>query len=288
MDPFQLLRLQYSFRPEEYPTNELSATGNDDSITYTGKRKDLTCHICLKKYVNLKSYRRHLLQVHNMESPEEIIRDNDSCETELEVEKGMDLSNLLQLQYSHKPERNSPNNFGETENDDSLTYTGKRKGYTCHICMKEYVDLKSIRRHLLRIHNIEPPEGMVLYECLECLEKFSDKSHLERHTLKHTGARPHICEKCNKGFSRKEHLTRHLLKVKCDEVKVKKEPAPEKVKKKSIKIQSPKEEDQIVTENKSQSEIETDGPQFLTILKVESAQTVFPECNICSKKFVHQ
>lgn len=178
-------------------------------------------------------------------------------------------------------------NFGDiAPGNTSLTYSGKRKNHICHICFKEYVDLKSIRRHLLRIHNIEPPEGTVLYECPECFQKFSDKSHLDRHMLKHTGVKSHVCPKCNKGFGRKEHLTRHLVKVRCDqvkEVKMKNDSGSVKVKKKMNTDR--------MSENASQIDsivLETNAPELLTILKVESVQTEFPECEICSKRFVHQ
>lgn len=196
------------------------------------------------------------------------------------MEKDVDPFHFLRLQYTAE-EIKAMNEFG-TSNGTSYTYTGKRKGHTCEICFKEYVDLKSIRRHMLRIHNIAPPFGLAVYECVECFEKFSDKSHLDRHTLKHTGIKPHVCLKCNKAFSRKEHLTRHLARVKCDEVKVKKEPTPKKVEKSN----GLKKVGHIVAEN-PENDVKH-GPEFLTIHKVESVRAPFPECTICSKKFVHQ
>lgn len=185
----------------------------------------------------------------------------------------------------------------------SFTHSGKRKNHTCHICFKEYVDLKSIRRHLLRIHAIEPPQGTALYECPDCFEKFSDKSHLNRHLLKHTGVKPHVCLKCNKGFGRKEHLTRHQLKVKCDQVKEK--PKNDKKKMKTevseskdiesvapVPVKRKPEKEKKGAENGvnvSQSWIDENqaSSEFLTILKVESVRTEFPQCTLCAKKFVH-
>ncbi|XP_063705154.1 zinc finger protein 846-like [Culicoides brevitarsis] len=185
-----------------------------------------------------------------------------------------------------------------TEEQPSLTYTGKPRKHTCHICFQEYVDLKSIRRHLLRIHNINPPQGTVLYECPECPQKFSDKSHLNRHALTHSGIKPHVCPKCNKGFGRKEHLTRHLTNVRCDEVKEPNAKKDETTVEKpfscpkcnkgfgrkdaltrhlsKIQCQEPEPKEQI------------DATELLTIIKVENVATEFPKCKICDKKFVHQ
>lgn len=85
--------------------------------------------------------------------------------------------------------------------------------FMCTICNKDYVDAKSIKRHLLRIHGVDPPPGTTIHQCSECHQRFSDKSHLTRHYLKHSGERPHNCSLCSKSFSRKEHLNRHLICV---------------------------------------------------------------------------
>lgn len=230
---------------------------------------------------------------------------DESYEEDLSLQKDVDPFHFLKIHYNEQPL-----DTVIYQNAPSLTRAGNPKNHTCHICLKEYVDSKSIRRHLLRIHDILPPEGSVLYQCPECLMKFSDKSHLDRHMLKHTGIKQFACPKCNRPFGRKEHLTRHLASVRCEE---KKEKASDKVKegdevqKKEVKMETKVttvDVKEVQIEKQSQEEVNQEdlsqvnasqvegnqmeqGTELLTILKVETMQTDFPQCKLCSKKFVH-
>ena len=48
------------------------------------------------------------------------------------------------------------------------------------------------------------------HQCDFCVWSFTDKSHLDRHLIKHTGENPHECDFCPKRFTRKESLRRHM------------------------------------------------------------------------------
>uniref|UniRef100_A0A336MZK7 CSON003557 protein n=1 Tax=Culicoides sonorensis TaxID=179676 RepID=A0A336MZK7_CULSO len=246
-------------------------------LKHTGIKAHI-CPKCNKGFGRKEHLTRHLMRVNS----------NDTFNDD-EAEKDVDPFHFLKVQVEMKDDDDSD---GLEEENFTFSLGSKRK---CEICFKEYADLKSIRRHMLRIHDIAPPKGTVVHECPYCSEKFSDKSHRERHMLKHTGIKAHICPKCNKGFGRKEHLTRHLMRVKCDQVK---EKPSETQKEKKPKVSKKKQEipgKPVVKVENHQSDsdnpvivhAEDNPPEFPKILKVEHANNEFPQCKICSKKFVH-
>lgn len=46
--------------------------------------------------------------------------------------------------------------------------------------------------------------------CHLCQKTFRFSSHLRRHSLVHSGQKPHVCPQCGKGFSQRSTLRRHL------------------------------------------------------------------------------
>lgn len=84
----------------------------------------------------------------------------------------MDPFEYLRIHFTTDQEENKNTDefIGDNENL-SLSYAGKPKMHKCTLCFKEYVDKKSIRRHLLRIHNIDPPPGNIVHQCPECNER---------------------------------------------------------------------------------------------------------------------
>ncbi len=48
------------------------------------------------------------------------------------------------------------------------------------------------------------------YRCHVCQAKFTQRSNLQRHALKHVGFKPFECRVCGKAYFRKDHLMRHM------------------------------------------------------------------------------
>ena len=52
----------------------------------------------------------------------------------------------------------------------------------------------------------------VRYNCLQCDKSFSRKGDLKRHSIIHTGEKPHKCTQCNFSCSDYSNLIRHIRK----------------------------------------------------------------------------
>ncbi|XP_044743327.1 zinc finger protein 652-B-like [Chrysoperla carnea] len=86
---------------------------------------------------------------------------------------------------------------------------GDRKQYTCEGCSKIFMYKDSLRRHVKRVHENQPPE----YKCLcnICGRKFHTSSNLHRHFLTHTKDRPYACDKCDKTYRTQFMLKMHKI-----------------------------------------------------------------------------
>ncbi|XP_030051736.1 zinc finger protein 25-like isoform X1 [Microcaecilia unicolor] len=49
------------------------------------------------------------------------------------------------------------------------------------------------------------------FKCFECDKHFSQKAHLQRHKMTHTGHKPYKCSECDKCFTQKAHLLLHKM-----------------------------------------------------------------------------
>ena len=64
--------------------------------------------------------------------------------------------------------------------------------------------------HLLTQHKRTHGEVDSRYECKYCGKRFTLPGHLKKHSLTHTGERPHKCSVCGKGFTVRCNLTTHM------------------------------------------------------------------------------
>ncbi|XP_052763733.1 uncharacterized protein LOC128205811 [Mya arenaria] len=90
------------------------------------------------------------------------------------------------------------------------------KQHKCEKCGKQYLDLASLKNHIMQIHdNIRP------YVCEICAMEFTVKSNMLRHQRRHRGEYHFFCDDCGKGFVANCDLTRHKLTHKPDKAKKK-------------------------------------------------------------------
>ena len=93
----------------------------------------------------------------------------------------------------------SPNKMPTTRKRSS----GGRRTFSCNQCNEmEFRSLQHLETHTLEVHGA--------YRCHVCQAKFTQRSNLQRHALKHVGFKPFQCRLCGHGYYRKDHLMRHM------------------------------------------------------------------------------
>ncbi|KAJ8967812.1 hypothetical protein NQ314_002621 [Rhamnusium bicolor] len=110
----------------------------------------------------------------------------------------------------------------------------KRNINQCNVCKKQFINLKSFRKHL-RTHiedrpykckvcprgfteenylnnhmRTHVPEEQKPHECKICKKRFIHVTLLNKHTLKHSGEKPFVCKICNKGCYAENSLLKHM------------------------------------------------------------------------------
>lgn len=76
------------------------------------------------------------------------------------------------------------------------------KEFTCNQCGDKFRSLNSLTEHTTAVHQ--------WFRCTTCNAKFTQRSNLQRHSLKHLGFKPFKCAICRKEYYRKDHLVRHV------------------------------------------------------------------------------
>ncbi|VDL93319.1 unnamed protein product [Schistocephalus solidus] len=74
--------------------------------------------------------------------------------------------------------------------------------FPCNQCREEFSSLHSLEEHTMGTHGT--------YRCHICRARFTQRSNLQRHALKHVGFKPFECRVCRKAYYRKDHLMRHM------------------------------------------------------------------------------
>lgn len=110
----------------------------------------------------------------------------------------------------------------------------KRNVNQCNVCKKQFINLKSFRKHLRTHIEDRPykcklcprgfteenylnnhmrthiPEDQKPHECEVCKKRFIHVTLLNKHMLKHSGEKPFVCKICNKGCYAENSLLKHM------------------------------------------------------------------------------
>ncbi|GAA52287.1 zinc finger protein sens [Clonorchis sinensis] len=76
------------------------------------------------------------------------------------------------------------------------------KSFICNQCRKDFASLNLLCAHTFSVHR-----G---FRCTICRAQFTQRSNLQRHSLRHVGFKPFVCKICDKAYYRKDHLVRHI------------------------------------------------------------------------------
>ncbi|VDD75219.1 unnamed protein product [Mesocestoides corti] len=80
---------------------------------------------------------------------------------------------------------------------------GGRRLFSCNQCREfDFRSLQHLEAHTLEVHGA--------YRCHLCHARFTQRSNLQRHALKHVGFKPFECGVCRRAYYRKDHLMRHM------------------------------------------------------------------------------
>nr|CDS32376.1 zinc finger protein [Hymenolepis microstoma] len=89
------------------------------------------------------------------------------------------------------------------ENDDALASSRRYgKSFICNQCKLAFLSLNSLCEHTYSQHKS--------FRCNFCGAQFTQRSNLQRHSLRHVGFKPFVCGVCQKEYYRKDHLVRHI------------------------------------------------------------------------------
>ncbi|XP_052102201.1 zinc finger protein 721-like [Mytilus californianus] len=94
-----------------------------------------------------------------------------------------------------------------TELSEHLAIHTGENLHTCKDCNKKISSKSAFKFHLKICQNADSLKN---YECEICQKKFYFKSDLLRHSLTHSGARPHKCQFCDTTFKLRGALVEHV------------------------------------------------------------------------------
>ena len=87
-------------------------------------------------------------------------------------------------------------------NTSSVRKFTSARVFSCNQCQDEFNSLYDLEHHTISKHET--------YRCMCCRASFTQRSNLQRHSLKHVGFKPFECGICDKSYFRKDHLMRHM------------------------------------------------------------------------------
>ncbi|BHF76675.1 hypothetical protein SprV_0501977600 [Sparganum proliferum] len=101
------------------------------------------------------------------------------------------------------PEGNATAAAEPTETDDAWAASRRyAKSFVCNQCRFVFGSLNALCEHTYSLHKA--------FRCNYCQAQFTQRSNLQRHSLRHVGFKPFVCAVCSKEYYRKDHLVRHI------------------------------------------------------------------------------
>ncbi len=77
----------------------------------------------------------------------------------------------------------------------------KKKDQVCHLCNYRTQFVKSLRSHMMRIHQVtadgKDVESCKMFQCDRCPQSFFTRAELRLHLMRHDGVKPHKCPICD-------------------------------------------------------------------------------------------
>ncbi|SCU80665.1 LAFA_0C00496g1_1 [Lachancea sp. 'fantastica'] len=103
---------------------------------------------------------------------------------------------------------NSDTDFDSESGLSTSSSTSRPKTWICEYegCNKAFSRPSQLTEHQESVHR-----GIKPFQCPQCDQHFSRKSHLERHLFSHSQEKPFRCSVCNKGVTTKQQLRRHEI-----------------------------------------------------------------------------
>ncbi|KAH8859554.1 Zinc finger protein 510 [Schistosoma japonicum] len=117
------------------------------------------------------------------------------------------LQAVISPQLKHTTSSNSPSKTLTKESpnsteDSSVLNRRYAKSFICNQCRKPFTSLNLLCEHTFAVHKA--------FRCTICGAQFTQRSNLQRHSLRHVGFKPFVCKICDKSYYRKDHLVRHI------------------------------------------------------------------------------
>ena len=96
--------------------------------------------------------------------------------------------------------------FIKTTFDTSIQRHKKKfDRFKCNQCQRICHSLSQLQTHTYTMHG--------QFRCTVCKATFTQRSNLQRHSLRHVGFKPFECAVCLRAYFRKDHLVRHMESV---------------------------------------------------------------------------
>ncbi|CAH8840744.1 unnamed protein product [Trichobilharzia szidati] len=103
---------------------------------------------------------------------------------------------------SNSPPKNSSKESSNSSEESNSVNRRYAKSFVCNQCRKPFNSLSLLCDHTFSVHKA--------FKCTICGAQFTQRSNLQRHSLRHVGFKPFVCKICDKSYYRKDHLVRHI------------------------------------------------------------------------------